>query len=340
MKKNYNLELIRVASFFFVILIHVTNYYCRAYDEISGGEYLFALTFNILARVSVPCFFMITGALLVGREDSLKKHGKRLLRFFIVLVVWTLIFYVWNRWVMHSHYNIKIVLFEPIEQHLWYMYAIIPIYMVMPFLQVLCKHLTKNQEKVFFVLITFAIIFNYVVSFFGQEPYYPLPIIGDRIYMYYVFVGYYLHKYWEKIFAFLRNSTVLLFAIFLGPIAISVLISELVSCYSDSFFNRLLEYQNPLLALSAAAFFLLLLQYKNGNYIPKGRFKGVIEAFCSCSFGIYLVHIIFLDTYKRTFDAADLTAYWAIPLVTVLVTLISFVVIYLLRLTKLGRKIT
>ena len=32
-EKNYNLELIRMISFIFVIVIHVSNYYCRAYGD-------------------------------------------------------------------------------------------------------------------------------------------------------------------------------------------------------------------------------------------------------------------------------------------------------------------
>ena len=48
-------------SCIFVIVIHVTNYFCRAYGEITQSEYLFALLLDTLARVSVPCFFMISG---------------------------------------------------------------------------------------------------------------------------------------------------------------------------------------------------------------------------------------------------------------------------------------
>ena len=81
-ERNYNLELIRMAAFLMVIAIHVTNYFCRAYGEVTTGEYLFALVIDTLSRVSVPCFFMITGALLLGRDEPLRKHIKRLLHFF------------------------------------------------------------------------------------------------------------------------------------------------------------------------------------------------------------------------------------------------------------------
>ena len=97
-------------SCIFVIVIHVTNYFCRAYGEITQSEYLFALLLDTLARVSVPCFFMISGALLLGREEPLKKHGERLLRFLIALVVWSVVYYIWNRAFMKTEYDLKEIL--------------------------------------------------------------------------------------------------------------------------------------------------------------------------------------------------------------------------------------
>lgn len=82
-QKSYNIELLRAMSFVMVIIIHVANCFCRAYEFISTGEYLFSLTLNTLSRVSVPCFFMISGALLLGRNEPMKKSLKRALRFFM-----------------------------------------------------------------------------------------------------------------------------------------------------------------------------------------------------------------------------------------------------------------
>lgn len=75
-EKNYNLELIRMISFVLVIAIHVSNYFCRAYGEIPNSEYAFSLVVDTAARVSVPSFFMISGALLLGREETLKSTAE------------------------------------------------------------------------------------------------------------------------------------------------------------------------------------------------------------------------------------------------------------------------
>ena len=194
-EKNYNLELVRMISFILVIAIHVSNYFCRAYGKIPQGEYLFSLVIDTVARLSVPCFFMISGALLLGRDEPVKKHIRRIVRFLTALVVWSLVYYFWNTYYMHSSYDLKEILYVPAEAHLWYLYAMIPIYLVLPFFQVMCRNMSINLEKVFLIVTTGAVLFNYVLWLMGGEAYYDLPLIGDRIYAWYVFVGYYLYKY-------------------------------------------------------------------------------------------------------------------------------------------------
>ena len=45
--------------------------------------------------------------------------------------------------------------FEPTKRHLWFMYAIIGIYIVLPFVQKMCKNLSKVEENLFMVLWAF-----------------------------------------------------------------------------------------------------------------------------------------------------------------------------------------
>lgn len=40
---------------------------------------------------------------------------------------------IWNAVYMKDPYQIKDLLYKPVEQHLWYLYAMIPIYLVLPF---------------------------------------------------------------------------------------------------------------------------------------------------------------------------------------------------------------
>ena len=96
-QKNYNIEIMRIIAFVMVIIIHVSNYFCRAYGSIAMGEYVYSLVINSLARVSVPCFFMMSGSLLLGRTESVDKALARAKKFFGVLCVWTVLYFLFNK---------------------------------------------------------------------------------------------------------------------------------------------------------------------------------------------------------------------------------------------------
>lgn len=323
-------------SFIFVIVIHVSNYYCRAYGKIGSGGYGFSLLLNLLARISVPCFFMITGALLLGRQEPLRKHGKRILRFLIVLLVWSGIYILWNTFYMKDPYQIKDLFYEPVEQHLWYLYAMIPIYLVLPFFQIMCKGMNLRMERTFLFVITAAIVFNYISSYMDEEMYYSVPLVGDRIYSYYVFIGYYIYKYRKHVI----KGKMIPAVIFLACMALNYGLTYAATLGDGDHYERLLEYGNPLLALAASMVFLMLVRLKKSEFNPKERAKKWIDRFCGCSFGIYLIHIMFLDFYKRHVEPQTIPAMIAIPVVSAGLVLLSFGCVWLIRKTKIGRKIT
>lgn len=335
-QKNYNLELIRMISFVLVIVIHVTNYFCRAYGRIGTGEYLFSLALDTIARVSVPCFFMISGALLLGREEPLAKHWKRLARFLTALVVWSAVYYFWNIFYMKSEFDIKEILWVPAEAHLWYLYAMLPIYLVLPFFQVMVRGMSLRMEKAFLAVITGAVVFNYAVWLLGGEAYYDLPIVGDRIYAYYIFIGYYLYKYRRHI----RISQMAAGILSAVSLALTFGVTWGVTAYTGIHYEDALTYACPLIALGSAAFFLFFIRIKGAHYTPGARAAKVIDLFCGCSFGIYLIHILFLDNYKKYMLPEDLSAWIAVPVLVALIALSSFVCVWILRRTKAGRKIT
>ena len=335
-EKNYNLELVRMVSFILVIAIHVSNYFCRAYGKITQGEYLFSLVIDTVARLSVPCFFMISGALLLGRDEPIRKDIHRIVRFVIALVVWSAVYYFWNIYYMGSSFDLKEILYVPAEAHLWYLYAMIPIYLTLPFLQVLCRNMSRQFEKAFLVIATAAVLINYILWLFGAELYYDLPLIGDRVYAYYLYLGYYIYKYRDEIRVSQKWTAFLCFA----GMAVSFGVTYGVTVLEQDHYEGALTYAMPSVILSGAAFFLYVLRVKDGHFQPKEKARQVIDLFGGLSFGIYLIHILFLDNYKKYAEAEDLSAWIAVPLLTAGITGVSFACVWVMRRFAPGRKIT
>ncbi len=335
-QKDYNIEMIRLLSFIMVIIIHVSNYFCRAFGSISYPEYLFALVLNTLSRVSVPCFFMISGALLLGREETVQKSMKRVVRFLVVLITWTLIYYLFNTYYMNQSVDLKYILEVPAEAHLWYLYVMLPIYLILPFLQTMCKGMQPKLEKAFIIIGSIVVVTLHVLSYADLQFYYDVPILGNRVYVYYLFVGHFIAKYKDRI----PKKKVLWGTLFLVSSGVNLIATTLCSIQVRDHFERLLEYGCPFVVLSAISFFIFMLQMGDGKLQLEQKGKKIVDAGCSCSFGIYLIHILFLDCFKKYVKAYEVSAFWAVPALVIGILMVSFTCVYMIRKSAVGRKIT
>ena len=61
------------------------------------------------------------------------------------------------------------------------------------------QELQREAGEGFFVVTTGTVLANYLLWLMHGEFYYDPPLIGDRVYVYYLYVGYYLYKYKDRI---------------------------------------------------------------------------------------------------------------------------------------------
>lgn len=334
-QKNYNLEIIRVVSAFFVVAIHVANYYCRRWEYISDGQYIFSVIINTLARFSVPCFFLISGSLLMGRQESLGKHGKRLWHFARILVFWSLFYYIFNILYVGKDSQLDTLLVEPVKAHLWYLYALIPIYLILPFIQVMVHNMDEILDKALIALCLVSLFLLYFLSLGKEELYYDIPLIGDRSYSVYFFMGYYIKKYAQRI----RLSTLQLTGIFLGCTCADIILTLWMSFSTHNFYERFLEYGNPLVFLSGISLFMLLYKLQDGHMNLSGLKLKIVTVLGNCGLGIYLIHVVLLDIYKKNVDVTTLPSFVGIPLLTIGIFAASFFFVYLLKKIPLIQKV-
>ena len=83
-KREYAFDLLRVIAMIMVIVIHVANVYSRSFGIIDNTSFLASLFYNTISRISVPIFFMISGALLLDKKFNIKKYIQRLLKFIML----------------------------------------------------------------------------------------------------------------------------------------------------------------------------------------------------------------------------------------------------------------
>lgn len=175
-----------------------------------------------------------------------------------------------------------------------------------------------------------------MVSLQNGEAYYDLPLIGDKVYMLYIFIGHFIYKYRR----YIRISQKWAAAIFIGCMTGVFALTVFITQRSGEHYERVLEYGCPLIVLAGAAFFMILIRWQDCEIRLKERTRRLLDIGCGCSFGIYLIHILFLDGYKKYAEPAAVSAWIAVPVLIAGIGGLSFLCITLLRRSRIGRAIT
>ena len=119
----------------------------------------------LFLKLPVPIFFMISGALLLGKQDSYRiAYGKRA-RIFLDILVFSIISFVLP--IMGSTVflfdTIRSMINNPIITPYWYLYSYLGIMLMLPFCKKMVQALNKRD---YIILLSLLFISRPFLSFF------------------------------------------------------------------------------------------------------------------------------------------------------------------------------
>ncbi len=310
-----HLDLLRIFASFCVILLHVIS---PLHGDLSyfGTRLWHAVNIlNEIARTGVPLFLMLTGCLLLGAPETAdfgKFYRRRLTRILIPFLIWDALYYVLPCIFSGGRLSLRTFFDELLVQgsayHLWYVYALAGIYLLLPFLS---RALTDCTNRQIFWLALLAAFPGAIRSFLNLTT--PLAIhLFDPLlegYFGYVILGYWLSR--------IRLSRLTAWAIPLcgiGGCAMGVLHNYFRSSPAglDLYFNGGYNLNHYLLA---AAIFLLARHLRLPDAPRLGRLLHRISAL---TYTVYLAHVMVLSLLVKYLPIA------CRPLEVVVHTLLCF----------------
>lgn len=330
MKRKINIEFIRVFAMFFTVVIHVSNVYIYSFDKISDFNYLTAVLFNSMARICVPLFFMISGIFLLKEEYDRKKYFGRIKKYILILIVWSIIYALINNKVSFDS-SIFSVLFNSLfnanmtSRHLWFMYAIIGIYIALPFIHNMYKNLSMELKNLFLILwmglsglVVIIIPITRVLTGLTINIDYPVPILNATYYLGYFISGRILYEKFKDT-KFDKQKNILCIVIYLLSTLVTSLSTYFISKISNGVYDSMMWYRSIFIIISAFAIFILIVvnedKIKNKNILKLSKY----------SFGIYLIHVIFLSIIKHNFGFINYNAIILIPLLSLIIYILSLI---------------
>jgi len=330
---------LRMIAVFGVVLVHVTADVITEWGAISPAKWWIANLYDSLFRGCVPMFIMISGALLLPKQESIRAFfQKRFNRIFIPFLFWTIMYLVWKK----IFYDPGLGLWQALGLafnggvwfHLWFMYILTGLYLITPIFRILIAH-ARRTHIAYFLGIWFALgsllpFIDRFARFFGLPGVHIDLSVGiAQGFLGYFVLGCFLMKYtrekWTKTAGIVWLAC--LFICFFG--------TGWLTMRSGSF--QLMFYDNlsPNIVFYCASFFViiktLLSSQENRIAIP---IKNFILTSSKASFGIYLIHpmiIDILDKGRLGFFVKSTTGHplITIPAIAIFIYFISFFIITL-----------
>ena len=290
------LDLIKVIGILSVVLIHTTGPIMYRVNDLAPGYWMTGNIFEAIAMMGVPLFFMVSGALLLSKNDeSLQEFfKKRISRVIIPLILWSLIYILFKKFIIGAgYYNISILTYianafgDKAYYHLGFLYQIIGLYMFVPIIRVVV-HNTKTKLLIYWIIlwIIFGMINPFIKQLFGYKLYDMMPMMSGLFG--YMILGYIMHKL--KI-----NKKIYISAI--GLILLSTVISIIGTDYISHLhnkYNALFSNYIGVFTMGQAIGWFIMLKYLSSKYINYIQIQDIISQLSIASFGVYLIHPIIL----------------------------------------------
>ena len=273
---DMNIDILRIFAFVFIVMLHTLN---RQY-----GLTVWMSGYAVIS-IGVNLFIMISGYLLLDRTETVKEFFRK--RFFSILPLFIIFNIIYIYFYNHSFITIKKIS----APHFWYIYMILGLYLLTPWLR---KVLQYAEKETFYVVVLWFLcnVFNPYMQFFRlpKIPFSHFPITG---FIGYYILGYYLKKYRYKLE---KIPFICVIGVYITGFLISVLSTKYVLVTTGNRISDFFDKNSLGTFFMSISFFVFWIKF---NF--KNRNK-VIRMISDSTYFAYLIHIIILHYVIKISD--------------------------------------
>lgn len=328
---------LRAVATIAVIVLHVASTISALYPAISKSYFLTSIFIDSSVRWGVPVFVMLSGSFALENYDNRLRlfFAKMFHRIILPFLFWSvvyLLFFSWKELTDPAKSIGQLLAFTGNQfltgtaSHLWFVYVIVSMYLVFPFLSKWTKVAAEKEYIYFFVLWLFFLLIDPYLSAYDINFSYNFftGFIG------YIVLGNYLFKTRRKF------NQLLLLSLFLTGFLYTAFRTYFVSVDE----NEINELFMDNLSLNVCVMsFCVYLICRQRNYNHHSTWQRAVDTICKYSYGIYLSHLLVLNIFLRLGLKFDfLHPIISIPLITIACLVISCGLIMIMKKIPLLKK--
>ena len=319
-EKFFAPDFVRAVAIVLVIVIHVV---CPYMNDFSHSNFWNIANFiESAARPCVPLFFMLTGYLLLDSrsDESLSAfYKKRFSRILIPFFFWAAVYFGWRHFYHQEPMHLSKMLHElysgPIFYHFGFMFALISIYLVAPFIRLIVRGLSFTNLlwllALWFVGQTLPAA---SIKFFHAGFTYSVEVVTR-------YSGYFIAGYCFSRIRPTPAQTALLclatVAAYASTVYGTAILNEGSKGPLDEFFY---DYFSPNVIAASISSFILLLNLGHRLESANKLFKLTITTVGSTTLGIYLMQSLVIEAVNIPWQGLNPALYT--PAVTLYVLVI------------------
>lgn len=327
-----------------VVFNHSRGY--QLYMFSSGSKQIFYMILTMLTRINTPIFFMISGALLLGKNEDYKTVlQKRVKRFVIVIFIFSTLYHLTYLAVTRSlnSFSIKQWLVNVFNGDIlfsyWYLYAYLGLLIMLPFLQKIAQKMNTQEFAVLLILRFFIFSFIPIINILFHKleigtltikSNFSVPLISVNAF-FFSLIGYYLENNVNVSVLKKKQCYAMAVLMFLG-ITLSCLCTYhegwTTGQYTENYV-QLFDYISTICVFLLVKVFVTRTQDQIGPAV-----KAAVCMAGSLTFGIYLLEPCLKIIFYYKFEN------WAEPLFPTLFVSLSWCIISMIMggLITLGLK--
>ena len=354
LKRIYAYDILKIMAIFCVILTHVTAFNV-VHSPVGTAAFNAAVFYDSLSHVAVPLFFMISGALLLDNQKCFDLHvmAKYVKRTFILVTFWAFVYEVYTAATLRRvngafdfEFHFQFGRFLHGYFHLWFLFAIMGLYLITPILKTFVKKENVAIIRWFIILsLVFQFIlpvFDYIAKFYKDFSAIPSYLRNFRLQFVMGYTAYYLLGWYLANINLRKIEEVIVYAA--GALSFFVILMGIwfLSYYDPKAFGMFLSNHAIFKLLFGAAVFLLFLRLFKGK-TPAVPWSEMIIRGSSLVFGIYAIHVLVMRYVEKICFFRLSMNPWApwlfFPVKCLVVAAISFLLVYALSKIPVVKKI-
>lgn len=292
-KRKLNLEMLRIIACFLVIVNHTSN---KVFTTIAPSlTWFLSIGYFYFSRIAVPIFVMISGAVLLGKQESYKSlFKKRIVKVLMLIVVFSFIYYADYMIIENKPINIQEFLISickaPMTGSYWYLYMYLGLIVMLPILRKMVQNFSKKDYIYSFVVwsIFFSIIpiITHYLKIESYTSFFQLPIFSGFIV--YFIMGYFIENKLEEKY-FNKNNALIVTILSIILLIVSVVISYFeykeMGDKLNLFMQSCIFITTSIPSISIFYLCKYIFKYKKENKI----IDNLIINVSTCTLGIYLL---------------------------------------------------